>query len=486
MRKIDRFIIWICSKFTRAEIEAIIAGLLEVLANRNPDVKPRDDFKEKHPHYRNFSVDPLPPLTKPPQKESTPDWKTLLKQYLKEHGKPLRPVSRRSKKLRVPEHIRCLHCNAPSKYLYYNDGKRRSQILCKLCGNLSQISKRKHHSNTPFFCPYCHHALFLWKHKELWTSYKCGNNRCPRYLENLDKLNPREKKERKKRSSQFKLRYQYRVYHFKDQELSVASPLTPTVDLSRIHHHPSLVGLILTFHISFALSARKTALILKQVFNVVISHQTVLNYAEAAAFWCHRFNHHFKGSIDAIAAGDETHIKVKGNWAYTFLFIAVRSLKIIAYHVAHDRSVLPAVCALKEAIRTARENQTILAITDDNPSYAAGVHFINSHSDGTPLEHHKVIALQDLDQESETYRPFKQIVERLNRTYKFHTRSACGFDSFYGAVILTTLFVTHYNFLRPHSTLRYNTPIIIDELHHIPTIQDRWCKIIDMAMDLAA
>ncbi len=61
MEKTARFVIWICSKFTREEIEEIIQGLLDVLANRNPEVRPKDDFKEKHPHYRNFFVDPNSP-----------------------------------------------------------------------------------------------------------------------------------------------------------------------------------------------------------------------------------------------------------------------------------------------------------------------------------------------------------------------------------------------------------------------------------------
>ena len=50
--------------------------------NRNPEVKPKDDFKEKHPNYRNFSVDPLAPLTEPQhvKEEPTPsrDWRDLL------------------------------------------------------------------------------------------------------------------------------------------------------------------------------------------------------------------------------------------------------------------------------------------------------------------------------------------------------------------------------------------------------------------------
>jgi len=78
MKKINRSLIWICSKFTRREIEQIIQGLSDILTNRNPEVKPKDDFsvrdraasggKEKYPNYRNSFVDPMLPLTTNPQK----------------------------------------------------------------------------------------------------------------------------------------------------------------------------------------------------------------------------------------------------------------------------------------------------------------------------------------------------------------------------------------------------------------------------------
>lgn len=67
LSKTARFVVWICSKFTKTEIEQIVVGLSDVLENRNPEVKPKDDFKEKHPNYRNFIVDPKPPLTEPPE-----------------------------------------------------------------------------------------------------------------------------------------------------------------------------------------------------------------------------------------------------------------------------------------------------------------------------------------------------------------------------------------------------------------------------------
>jgi hypothetical protein len=68
MDRVSRFVIWICSKFNREQIERIIKDLQEILTNRNPEVKPKDDFKEKHPNYRSFFVDPNPPLKEPVKK----------------------------------------------------------------------------------------------------------------------------------------------------------------------------------------------------------------------------------------------------------------------------------------------------------------------------------------------------------------------------------------------------------------------------------
>jgi hypothetical protein len=67
--KILRFVVWICSKFTRIEIEQIISELLNILSNKNPEIKPKDSFKQDHPNYRNFHVDPNPPLTNKSKKK---------------------------------------------------------------------------------------------------------------------------------------------------------------------------------------------------------------------------------------------------------------------------------------------------------------------------------------------------------------------------------------------------------------------------------
>ena len=136
---------------------------------------------------------------------------------------------------------------------------------------------------------------------------------------------------------------------------------------------------------------------------------------------------------------------------------------------------------MQEAIRTASPYQEITLVTDGNPSYPAGIHFINQNYEPN-LTHKKVVGLQNLDKESEEFRPFKELIERLYRTYKFHTRAAGGFNSVNGTIALTTLFVTYYNFLRPHTSLRWLCAYPFGApLKGIDTLQGKWAKIIKLA-----
>lgn len=70
MDQISRFTVWICSRFTREQIEKIIKELTDILKNRHEfPSKPKDAFKEQHPNYREYVVDSAPPLTEPAKKK---------------------------------------------------------------------------------------------------------------------------------------------------------------------------------------------------------------------------------------------------------------------------------------------------------------------------------------------------------------------------------------------------------------------------------
>ena len=59
------------------------------------------------------------------------------------------------------------------------------------------------------------------------------------------------------------------------------------------------------------------------------------------------------------------------------------------------------------------------------------------------IETKTVVGLENKDEVSTKYRSLKQMIERLNRTCKFHTRPRNGFKDFDGAVTLPALFVAY-------------------------------------------
>lgn len=70
MDQISRFIVWLCSKFSREQLELINKELSDILQGRKKfPVNPKDAFREKHPNYRDFYVDPSAPLTEPAKKK---------------------------------------------------------------------------------------------------------------------------------------------------------------------------------------------------------------------------------------------------------------------------------------------------------------------------------------------------------------------------------------------------------------------------------
>lgn len=122
-------------------------------------------------------------------------------------------------------------------------------------------------------------------------------------------------------------------------------------------------------------------------------------------------------------------------------------------------------------------------VTDGNPSYDAAVMAYNDliKNDDSKLTKRTVVGLKNLDEESREYRSFKQLVERLNRTYKYHTRPRAGFKTFDGAVALTTLFIAFYNFMRPHSSLKNSTPVSLDCFRESHLMPDKWVTLIEQA-----
>ena len=90
----------------------------------------------------------------------------------------------------------------------------------------------------------------------------------------------------------------------------------------------------------------------------------------------------------------------------------------------------------------------------------------------------QVIGLTNDDEVSKEFRPYKQMIERLNRTYKASYRPTNGFDNIDGANYELALWVTYYNFLRPHKHNNYKVLNDVEMLHGADNMPGKWQLLI--------
>ncbi len=453
--------------------DQMIRTLLTLLIGKNMFDKPTE--KPVNKPYQKLQVDELP-IIETLQKL---DYQILLKEYLEKNGKPLKPVQRRSNsKGKVPSSMKCPRCGAPSDYLYANNGGK-GQYQCKVCACLFN-KKNQYAKEAVLKCPHCSKTLEKIKERKDFLVFKCKNNDCPYYKKKLQGMSKKEKKQFEKDPQSFKVRYIFRQFQIDYQPLAKHSPKKPKVDLSRLHVSPHTLGLILTYHVNYGLSARKTAALMKDVHGVPISHQSILNYENSVALLLKPYVDHYPYELSDQFCGDETYIKVNGRWHYLFFFFDAVKKIILSYPVSPNRDTVSAIRAIDEALWKMKEiPEDLTFVVDGNPIYLLAQHFFAQH--GITFDVKQVIGLTNEDQVSTEYRPLKQIIERLNRTFKGNYRSTHGFGSDHGSVSYVTLFVAYFNFLRPHSALEGKVPVVIPELKGLPNMPARWTKLIGLA-----
>ncbi len=453
--------------------DEIVRTLLTLLIGKNMFEKPKEQPINKP--YRKLQVDDLP-IVEVPEKL---DYKILLQEYQEKHGKILKPVKRRKNTtFQVPSSLSCPKCGAPSAYLYANNGGK-GQYQCKVCGCLFN-QKNRYAKEAIFRCPHCSKALEKIKERKDFDVFKCKNNECPYYTKKVKSLSKKKKKRFKKEPHSFKMRYIYRQFKIDYQPLSKKSPENPKVDLSRLYVSPHTLGLILTYHVNYGLSARKTAALMKDIHGVSISHQSILNYENAVALYLKPFIDNYPYELSNQFCGDETYIRVNGRWHYLFFFFDAVKKIILSYPVSKNRDTQTAILAIDQVLMKLKEIPDDLTfIVDGNPIYLLAQHFFAQHDIWFEIK--QVIGLTNEDEVSKEYRPLKQIIERLNRTFKGNYRSTHGFGSDQGSVSYVTLFVAYFNFLRPHASLEGNVPVMIPELAKLPHMPARWTKLIELA-----
>jgi transposase-like protein len=176
------------------------------------------------------------------------------------------------------------------------------------------------------------------------------------------------------------------------------------------------MSLCLTLHINLGLSLRKTKQALKDLYNITISHQSIANYCKSAAMCVKPFVDNYDYGTGKAFTADETYIKIRGIKAYIWFIMDAASRSIIGYQVSDNRGVGPCILAMRMAFRHLKKlPQHFKFIADGYSAYPlAAQQFFHEFGDTFRFDVTQVIGLTNDDEVSKEFRPYKQMIERLN------------------------------------------------------------------------
>jgi transposase-like protein len=240
------------------------------------------------------------------------------------------------------------------------------------------------------------------------------------------------------------------------------------------------MGLCLTYHVNLGLSLRKTAQAMRDVHNINISHTMVASYARTAAVLIKPFVDTFDYKPSNNLAADETYIKIRGLKAYVWLIMDTVSRSILGYQVSKTRDVGPCILTMRMAFDKFKEfpGKTLKFVADGYSAYLLAAQQFKIEK-GWDFDITQVIGLTNDDPVTKEHRPFKQKIERLNRTFKATYRVTCGYGADDGAYYGVSLWVAYYNFLRPHELYKWKRPLNeVDMLKDAGNMPGKWQLLI--------
>ena len=422
--------------------------------------------------YADFTIDEAPVFRKDPKIE-TPSFFDLMQQAMNQ-GKPITPIKHRCEF--TFEGI-CPFCGAPNEYIYDNSNQR-GQFKCKVCRNTFTV-KTTLSDEIGVYCPHCDSKLKKQHDRKGYIVYFCPSNKCSYYRNNKKLFKEGNVEHLKTSSGRDRFRYHYREFKFNMNALKQSSQ-SVNFDINKIHFDQKVLGLVLCYYVNYGLSSRKTALILHQIHGLKISHQTVMNYAAKASKLIQPLIDKYPYKLHNVMVGDETYVKVKGKNHYVFFWSDPVHKIITSHGIYATRNTENACQSIHDFLMKYRAiPEDLLAITDGNPIYNAAQLFF--HLNEIDFDLKQVIGVKNKDETSKEYRPFKQIEERLNRTYKQNYYGTNGYQTLEKANEYMVLYVAFFNFLRQHSSLNYRTPVDDDLFETDSLMPDRWLKLIELS-----
>ncbi len=189
-----------------------------------------------------------------------------------------------------------------------------------------------------------------------------------------------------------------------------------------------------------------------QQYNDYISDVTVLN-------WVNRFTdlavneaEKYKPDVGSIWVADETVLDIDGKNIWLWDIIDTETRFLIATHMSYTRTSNDAEQLMKQAYERTGKIPRII-YTDKLRAYLEGIERVfggdTTHKQGAPF-----------DVENNT-----NLIERFHSTLKSRTKVMRGLHTVESARKYLDGWLVHYNFFRPHMSLKDSTPARVAGIH---------------------
>lgn len=398
--------------------------------------------------YRRPEAREEPPV--PFQKEDSlaPHF-TILLEVARMEGRHIKPVNRRYEPLRTKA-TSCRKCHAPPEYLrnhgFYRP-KKSDKIYprhtCKVC--YAEYAPGAGRHKPKHICPYCGYAMNPKTYRTNFRVYMCEQDTC----KHRD-IHPQGN------------RYSEKDWLFDYETLSCALP-PGKKRLTRIKNM-NLLDLEMSLYVECGMTTREVVNIMKKLYgdNIMRSHQTVLNHAEALATHIAENEEKLPIPVSDMVCEDETYVRYAGKWGYLFRAFNPQTKGILAEHFSHHRDTKGCITLNKEVINTYLKNKRdpcFKLIADRAPIYGATVQYLQQRGKAQ-IELHQVKGIFDEPGElNSAYRPQKQAIERSFESLKSEIKRRRNFAQFSGAQRFCFLHKIYYNHLRKHTALDGDPPV---------------------------
>ena len=144
---------------------------------------------------------------------------------------------------------------------------------------------------------------------------------------------------------------------------------------------------------------------------------------------------------------NETMVKVGGTNVWLWDVIEARTRFLLATHLTINRNMRSAVTVLEEANKRTIGTPNYI-VSDGMPAYPDAIERVF----GAESKHIRAKGL--------TAKTNTNLIERFQGTVKERTKVMRGLKTMDSAKVISEGFIIHYNFLRPHMTLKGKTPAI--------------------------